>query len=194
MMLYAHLQLFTHALHKAQQALDDACRAPVGRKHSRTPHRDYLVLLDAHDVCVQSVGGARPRPSDSLVALVEQQKANVHTPSLTKAASGDHDDFTWSQLRIPERLHEQKRGPALKDFYAAHNKNVDAFSALLADPKKAQYTVFSAWDKLNYSARLRSDILIRHARQTRHDVEGCLSELRDALYVFCSVVSLHFLL
>jgi hypothetical protein len=178
MMLYAHLQLFTHALRTAQQALDDACRAPADHKHTRTPHRDYLALLDPHRV---SVGGVKP--SDSLVALVEEQKAIVH---------GDHDDFTWSQLRIPERLREQKRGSGLKEFYEAHNKNVDAFSALLADPKKAEHTVFSAWDQLNYSARLRSDILIRQARQARNAVEACVSELRDALYVFCYTIVLPF--
>lgn len=187
--LFSQLAFFTDSMRAAQDALDECCKRPVGTKVKTSAYKDYLMCLEPEDVF-------GPRPSQGMLELVNAEKARF------LAVQEEHD---YASLSIPQEvmdryitagakvyrpstylegelkaMDEDSARKHLRDFYAAHNRNVAAFCELMT-PEKKEYTKYKG-SLPNYAPRLLSDSLIYQAISMRVLIEGELAAMRHELY------------
>lgn len=200
--VFAHLLLFTHLLNRSQETLDDLCNKTVGFKDPKSAYADTICVLEDTDIFPHFKG-------DELddVVRAAQTKAlsavDLHVESSFVYASQKMSDADMAKFSSEESLFaprtcskdeednesndEPRMGKAharkyLQAFFIAHNKNVDAFSALLTNEETASYTKYPTWAKDRYSARLLSDIRIGKAIEFRLMIEEEAEAIRRDLY------------
>ena len=195
---FAHLLLFSHLMNRSQETLDEVCNEAEGYKDPKSSYKDTICILEDADIFPHFKGSelsdvVQEAQTKALSAMDKDHVDELFDYSRQKISEGDMAKFTSEEAVFCPRScpkKEERNGRMdkvhaskyLQDFYAAHNKNVDAFCALLANEETAEYRKYPTWERDNYQIRLGSDVRIREAIGFRLVLEQAAQELREDLY------------
>ena len=201
--IYAHLLLFGHLLRRSQEKLDELCDEPIGFKEPKTSYADEICVLEDSDIfplfegdeLASVVHAAQTKALSAVDEHVEHSfdYASQKITDVDMAKFSDEDAvFTPRSCSEDERQGTKGDDKArmgkvyarryLQAFFAAHNKNIDNFCALLYNEQAATYSKYPKWEVTRYKARLDSDVRIRKALDFRLMIEEEAQEMRSSLY------------